>query len=212
MKNILYKIVLINILFVISITALSQNDTTFQKLEKKQCKLFRTFDKETTLIKIGLTDINLSHNAEQNSTYFRMYVDIGIEQKIIDNLSVNIEYKPAITYSKSDFYRNYGLDTEKKETYEYSSFFKAYKASIGLKYYYNLRWRMKKGKSGNNFSGNYFTFEYLSGDFALGYGIQRRLGKYGYADIYLGPVFVKRIGNDYHLSLGIFNYSIGLAF
>ena len=66
----------------------------------------------------------------------------------------------------------------------------------GIRYYYNMEKRILKGKSANNFSGNYIStrFNYkhkppedddqISLD--LLFGIQRRIWKYGYIDFDIG--------------------------
>ena len=78
-------------------------------------------------------------------------------------------------------------------------------SSIGARYYYDQARRIAKGKSANNFSGNYLSLQfdniiqirvnYLAQDvnrsaskptINLLYGIQRRLGKFGYFDFNLG--------------------------
>ena len=82
--------------------------------------------------------------------------------------------------------------------------FKISNATIygGFRYYYNLKRRIIKGKSANNFSANYFAnslafravpqqwpgtdhkenYTYMS----LAYGIQRRIGRLGYMDFIFG--------------------------
>lgn len=85
------------------------------------------------------------------------------------------------------------------------------KAQVAGRYYYNLARRLRLGKPAGNFSGNYFAvalgggfgrpahetafFYYAdSGPFAradgaLLYGLQRRLGRYGFADFNAGIPF-----------------------
>lgn len=72
---------------------------------------------------------------------------------------------------------------------------------IGTRYYYNINRRIRLGKQANNFSANYLflkytngviyrrdekTYQNIPGAFILGYGIQRRLGKYGFLDFNFG--------------------------
>lgn len=66
----------------------------------------------------------------------------------------------------------------------------------GARYYYNMKNRILKGKSANNFSANYFAATANvqirplnndeQGSINILYGIQRRLGKYGFVDWNIG--------------------------
>lgn len=66
----------------------------------------------------------------------------------------------------------------------------------GLKYYYNLGRRILRGYSENNFSANYISIQFnhtrytlrdqTQPSFLVGFGIERRLGKYGYMDFIVG--------------------------
>ncbi len=66
----------------------------------------------------------------------------------------------------------------------------------GVRYYYNMRRRMLKGKSANNFSGNYIGSGFVYGHrfhnndnqlaWRIMYGIQRRTGRRGIFDFEIG--------------------------
>jgi hypothetical protein len=97
-----------------------------------------------------------------------------------------------------------------------------YSLNIGARYYYNINARIRKGKSANNFSANYLgiyqqnmllkeneDYHYQSNLNFL-YGIQRRLGKYGFVDFGVGPVLQNSTTKN-RLSLNVL-FSIGLAF
>lgn len=67
----------------------------------------------------------------------------------------------------------------------------------GVRYYYNMRRRMLKGKSANNFSGNYIGSGFVYGHrfhdggddqiaWRIMYGIQRRTGRRGFFDFEIG--------------------------
>jgi len=82
------------------------------------------------------------------------------------------------------------------------------RTQLAGRYYYNLGRRLRLGKSAGNFSGNYFSVSLGGGygqrahesaffffpqagpfarfDAALLYGLQRRLGRYGFADFNVG--------------------------
>lgn len=107
---------------------------------------------------------------------------------------------------------------------------------VGVRYYYSLPRRIRKGKSADNLSANYFSIQldntwsgghtYIPrGQFAsvetwtsrssqvsLLYGIQRRLGKHGYIDFNLGAAYHPEpqigVGRLTYNS----NFSIGFAF
>ena len=71
--------------------------------------------------------------------------------------------------------------------------FKEIEGTGGARYYYNMKRRILKGKSANNFSGNYFSSVLTYGHrfhdddnqvtLNILYGLQRRLGRYGFIDI-----------------------------
>lgn len=105
----------------------------------------------------------------------------------------------------------------------------AVNGQVAGRYYYNLPNRIRKGKSANNFSANYLSlalggsagrhsldtpFHYyetdgtaLRLDGALLYGLQRRLGRYGFVDFNFGVPFRLLSGRDTPLP----DKSVGLA-
>ena len=80
----------------------------------------------------------------------------------------------------------------------------------GVRYYYNLNNRIMKGKSANNFSSSYFSATVNSqtrpkmDDYQLSinilYGIQRRLGKFGFIDWNVGTENIPSFSDE---SVGI---------
>ncbi|MEO0332112.1 MAG: hypothetical protein AAF223_10565, partial [Bacteroidota bacterium] len=115
---------------------------------------------------------------------------------------------------------------------------------FAVRYYYALPRRIKRGKSANNLSANYFSIQsrnswigveanypiigtnptvYTSeaifsrnNSFSILYGLQRRLGKYGYIDANLGYFYNPSFRNDPFRENWEFNieanFSIGVAF
>lgn len=89
----------------------------------------------------------------------------------------------------------------------------------GVRYYYNLKHRMLKGKSANNFSANYLGValngrrDLVADDFRSSIrtmaGIQRRIGKYGYVDFNLGldaiyaPLDTRKARIDTFIRIGV---------
>ncbi len=107
--------------------------------------------------------------------------------------------------------------------------------NFNVRYYYAQKSRIRKGKSANNLSANYFALQNASIWFSkyqtvftsqgieyqqvdpvyanipsLLYGYQRRLGRFGYIDINIGPSY-NRLRDWRPLYLD-FNFSIGIAF
>lgn len=109
---------------------------------------------------------------------------------------------------------------------------------VAARYYYSLPRRIRRGKSANNFSANYFSIQidntwrdestYIfqrqppitdagvrrTSQFSLLYGIQRRLGKHGYVDYNIGVAYRPKqwFGDDRNRLIFDSNFSIGLAF
>jgi len=101
--------------------------------------------------------------------------------------------------------------------------FREVKEEGGVRYYYNMRRRMLKGKSANNFSGNYissgFTYghRFHNGDdqitWKIVYGIQRRIGGRGFFDFEIGfeQAFDKFETREFFFEL-VADFKLGLAF
>ncbi len=109
---------------------------------------------------------------------------------------------------------------------------------VAVRYYYSLPRRIRKGKSANNFSANYFSVQidntwrdestYVfrnsppiadagvrrTSRFSLLYGIQRRLGKHGYVDFNVGGAYQPKqwFGDNRRRFFFDSNFSIGFAF
>ncbi|MEO1049064.1 MAG: hypothetical protein AAFX87_00445 [Bacteroidota bacterium] len=93
----------------------------------------------------------------------------------------------------------------------------------GVRYYYNLDKRILKGKSANNFSANYVSIDPVyqvrpqdddtSVSVLLLYGLQRRLGKYGYLDLNFGFQGNIKSYPDVNDSIEVIvEFEIGIAF
>jgi hypothetical protein len=153
---------------------------------------------EKSLFKIGVHGFGFSHSGG-----FLRY-GIGFEQKIKPSFSV-----------LGDFVHTLEHDDPLKENPKFAF-------NLGARYYYNIEKRIRKGKSANNFSANYLgiyqqnmlvkeneNYHYQTNVNFL-YGLQRRLGKYGYVDFGFGPA-LKHADQKTRLSFNAL-FSIGLAF
>jgi hypothetical protein len=160
--------------------------------------LIRAQVEEKSLLKIGVHGFGLSHNGG----YFKY--GIGYEQKIKPAFSVLAEVQHTLE-NKNPIHDN-----------------PKYSLNVGARYYYNIAKRIRKGKSANNFSANYLSIYQQNGflkvndDFQYQstlnflYGIQRRIGKYGYVDFGVGPAW-EHTSKTSNLTLNLL-FSIGFAF
>lgn len=182
-------------------------------------KLTRLQVEEQRLWKLGLNNLDLPlGNLEYDEAYGRFGVHLIYEQKLRPDVSIMTELSPDFTR----FRRVVGGPLRR-------SF--SVRSQVAGRFYYNLNERIRKGKSASNFSANYLSVALGSGfgrysretpfyyyettkpivraDMALLYGLQRRLGQYGFVDFNIG-VCTKLIPevDDFDLAGGL---RIGLA-
>ena len=166
-------------------------------LAQKYNKLVRLQVEEQQLWKLGLN--NIASIADSSGLdYLRFGLHFIYERKLRTAWSVMGEVSP-------DFIRFREAPTRGLR----NGF--AVRSQVAGRYYYNLSRRIRKGKSASNFSANYVAlvlgsslgrraqetpfFEYVHGgpfarfDGAVLYGLQRRLGRYGFVDAALGLAF-----------------------
>lgn len=193
----------------LSLQALAQKDSTRvvfseESAETSDFRLVETYNyiiraqiEEKSLLKLGVQDFALSSAGS--------YVQYGaaFEHKLRPSLSVLAEVQQSL------------------QTRQFSGL-KAYSFNAGARYYYNMNRRIRKGKSANNFSANYLSFQadnelYRRNDlvdhltvFKVLYGLQRRIGKYGYADFNFGPERGWKDGS--RITRFSVNFSVGVAF
>ncbi|GAB2957304.1 hypothetical protein GCM10027048_24760 [Hymenobacter coalescens] len=182
-------------------------------------KLARLQIEEQELFKLGLNNFSLGGYES------RYGVHLAYERKVATAWSVLGEISP-------DVFR-YRLGPTDEETHTKL----AARLQVAGRYYYNLNQRIRKGKSASNFSANYLSlgvgaglgrYSTLSPYFtygeagkavravaALHYGLQRRLGRYGFVDFNVGIPFLltpDETTQDNTISLRIdMNLRIGLA-
>ena len=165
-------------------------DTTESKWVSQYNYIIRAQEEKTQLIKINLLKFILKEH----------YL-IAYERKIKPLWSFEI----GAGYSRE----NLNITGDSRENINISG---------GIRYYYNMNQRILKGKSANNFSANYISVELkdnfgiynntdnYSSDLYLLYGLQRRLGKYGFIDFHVGSGFNLLDGSRVlalHLALGL---------
>lgn len=182
-------------------------DSSDFSLKEKYRYFTRTTVQETSMFKVGLSNLGFGG-------YYglSMGLRIAYERKISVPLSLFFQYRHQMYGWTSN---GLGLD-------------------VALRYYYSLPGRIKKGKSANNFSANYFSLQskndisarYADRPFpypiqrdgtlfdpsvSLLYGIQRRLGKRGFVDVNLGGSWHPSKIAYRTFSIGT-NFTIGVAF
>lgn len=168
------------------------------RIGKQYSKLARLQVEETRLWKLGLNNIGSTYqvipNGPDSLLSSRLGVHLAYEQKLTPTWSVLGELSP-------DFLRY-----RSPETRQLRNGF-AVRTQVAGRYYYNLNKRIRKGKSASNFSANYLSLALSSGfgrhsrethyttfardgqavrlSLAAVYGLQRRLGRYGFVDFSL---------------------------
>lgn len=148
----------------------------YSKIVRTYNRIIRVHEEKLHLFKVDLIGpaLYLVSNWEENDVAQNKLVNLAYEQKINPNWSWLIE--SSFKADRSDFKEIQGVG--------------------GTRYYYNMKRRILRGKSANNFSGNYFsavvTYGYRFHDdddqatLNILYGIQRRLGGYGFIDFNVG--------------------------
>ncbi|WP_345119763.1 hypothetical protein [Hymenobacter antarcticus] len=170
-------------------------------LEQQYRRLIRVQVEEQQMWKLGLNNFTTTIGTDSTGEslyYLRAGPHLTYERKLRPAWSVMAELSP-------DFIRFRDRGTGRLR----NSF--VVRSQLAGRYYYNLARRIRKGKSASNFSANYlslalgssvgrqaqetpfFAYEYggpaVRLDAALLYGLQRRLGRYGFVDFTFGFPF-----------------------
>jgi Protein of unknown function (DUF3575) len=160
------------------------------KSEASTCDLFQCFESENSIWKFDIRDILKSYSKNDVS----IFINPEYERKLGQS-SFSLNTGVTLNYTKYSNYKGKGIGF-----------------ILEPRYYYNLKKRIRKGKSANNLSGNYFSLlvnakynisitegkSIIAGDtitrfesFRNAYeieprwGMQRRLFKNGFLDISL---------------------------
>ena len=152
--------------------------------------------------------------------YTRLGLHLAYERQLGRAFSVQAEVSPALTYSRPDPSAAIegGL---------------ALRAQLQGRYYYNLERRLRRGRRPSPFAANYFALALGTGtnfgnvlretpnyllfnhpgaatDAALLYGLQRRLGRYGFLDAAVGATGLLADGGVHNVGLAA-SLRVGLA-
>jgi len=210
----LVKLVCCSFIFLLPISGMAQKvatDTTeekmdeasFQKLKNGYNYIIRAEEEELSMFKIDLLAPTFYLlNAEDSLEI--PFLRFEYEQKIKPNLSWLVGFEGQMeTTGKDEF----------AEAIVWG----------GLRYYYNMNKRILAGKSANNFSAAYLSMMWVNrlrtqeDDFGssinLGYGLQRRLGKYFYFSAEVGTIgFIAQTSKENNL-IGLYaQLHLGLGF
>jgi hypothetical protein len=151
-----------------------------QRLQNRYDQVFGTQENTPWLFTLGYT--GLSDNGSDR-------IRAGVELKLLPAFSLHGSYGLGYSYSPSSpFNRSTSIFT--------------HRFAVEPRWYYNMARRIREGKSANNVSGNYIGLEAVlqttkfeigtmpvtlsQKSFALRYGIQRRLFRYGFIDLGVG--------------------------
>lgn len=215
---------------VFAATAQAQTDSVLieyktedESISKSEIKRFiryitRANVEEKTLIKVGIWP-STSNTTRSYKPLFNAGVnaETSIERKLSPAFSVYAGINYSAHYAQYERVRLSGPINGLSESYDRRREFTVI-PKLGARYYYAMVKRVKEGRSANNFSGNYVSFQverYLvdkqrtsyydlvTGDsrtglntyvnkrpvFSVFWGFQRRLGRLGYVDLSAGPSF-----------------------
>lgn len=173
-------------------------------LEKDRlCPALKCFERETFLLKINTLNLfTYNYSDKQKQSTIRINPQIGVEQKLFNSpFSINANVKLNFNWVHNSSDNSYNST--------YSKLF----GRIQARYYYNLKNRILKGKSGNGFAANYISggvyqgyntgssdqFKQNEYGLTLTTGIQRTFSKRLYFDVELGGAYDLRNDDGFFL-------------
>lgn len=169
-------------------------DTVRDTFKEKYDYLVRAHVEETELWKLDLLD------ASTNFLIPEYGARLAYERKLSAPFSAMAEVYPLL---------------EKRDEGRGNRYYAFLGTQVSGRYYYNQRRRIQKGKSANNFSANYLSL-LVRNDFtdrinsvafdhrtSVVWGLQRRLGRYGFFDFNFGVVVLPELQPDLRLRLGL---------
>jgi len=160
--------------------------------QDRLCPVVKCFERETFLLKINtLNLLSFQYSDMRKQSTISVNPQIGIEQKLFSSpftIGANLKLNYNWIHSNSN----------KSFTSSYSELF----GRIQARYYYNLKSRIQKGKSGNGLSANYISGGVYQGftglndplkltDYGITFttGIQRTFSEHLYFDVELGGAY-----------------------
>jgi len=179
--------------------------------------LTRQMVEEKTLIKIGLNNMVFSNKPFYTDEDIQEKLSLiefgaGIEQKINPAWSVLFQWRTS--YEKYSYqwegydggFRRYNGREYNKSEDEFAESFNLNEFELGIRHYFNINKKMSLGECANNFSSGYLMLIYchraylkekytntwhednkVTGKIIFGFGMQKRLTRYGFFDLYIGP-------------------------
>ena len=184
-------------------TTETMDTTQFARIVSTYNRIIRAQEEKLRLFKIDLIgpSLYLVTNWEEKDDSQNNILKLAYERKITPNWSWVVG--SAFNADRSDH--------------------RQVDSNAGIRYYYNMKRRILKGKSANNFSGNYISTTFNFGNrfhdddvhitWNILYGIQRRLGKRAYVDFDIGLENIFNAYNNRESGTDLFaSLSWGLAF
>ena len=154
---------------------------------------------------VFMTKIPTRHMLKMGLSQYYQSVPYPLtDDKTLNNLSLNLGYEikflPAFSLALSAHFPLYGVQSPVKESVQNTVL------DAQLRWFVNMRKRIKAGKSANNFSGNYVALFYnMPGTFendpkaGLKFGFQRRFLNHGFMDF------------SFAVFKSVFDYSYGFG-
>lgn len=167
------------------------------------CPALKCYERETFLLKINTLDLlTLKYSDRQKQSLIRFNPQIGVEQKLFNSpfsIDANLKANFNWVHNSSDN--------------SYNSTYLDLFGRVQARYYYNLKNRILKGKSGNGFAANYISggvyqryntgssdhFKQNEYGLTLTTGIQRTFSKRLYFDVELGGAYDLRNDRGFFL-------------
>lgn len=182
----------------------------------RMCPVTRCYDVERFMLKVNFANA-LNYRFYPNQSGHELWINpkISMEQKVLHSaFSVNAH----VAY-------NLGISSTGMEKLTLQSNWQYLDLQLEGRYYYNLKRRMLRGKSGNGLSGNYFAAGARQRRFGadglhetsvlepyIATGIQRTLGKRFYIDVNIGLVRERVVPSNKPMIFPIGDMQIGFRF
>lgn len=188
---------------------------------ERLCPVVKCYEKETFLLKLNTSDLFSFYRATTiNNSSITIRPQIAIEQKIFDTpLSLQIDGKLEYDWWETELY----TEPTVREIIKRNSGFLSARAQV--RYYYNLKNRIRKGKSGNGLSANYISggyynqfekdnhsnsFKPIFSGIMLTTGVQRTFGEHFFFDVEFGGALDKNGKYNDFILYG--NIQLGIKF